>query len=152
VLHHRLHHHRHRCLDPRRPHYPHGVHRRPAHGTGLRDRPAGTFGDAVVALGLAFFAFSTILGWGYYGERAIEYLLGEWSIKPYRVIFVFSAFLGAAVLQLATQQRTGLQLVWDFSDMMNGAMAIPNLIGLLILSPLVFREVRGFFQRTRGKL
>ncbi len=108
----------------------------------------GTFGDAIVALGLAFFAFSTILGWGYYGERAIEYLVGAWSIKPYRVVFVFSAFLGAAVLQFAAQQRAGFQFVWDFSDMMNGAMAIPNLIGLLILSPVIVREVRGYFQRN----
>ncbi len=110
----------------------------------------GTFGDAIVALGLAFFAFSTILGWGYYGERAIEYLLGERAIKPYRVVFIASAFLGAAVLQLAAQQRQGFQLVWDFSDVMNGAMAIPNLIGLLILSPVILRETRGYFQRDRA--
>lgn len=108
----------------------------------------GSWGDAVVALGLAFFAFSTILGWAYYGERAIEYLLGERSIFPYRLVFILSAFFGAAVLQLFPGQNQGFQFVWDFSDMMNGAMAIPNLIGLLILSGVVLHEVRGYFQRN----
>lgn len=107
----------------------------------------GQWGGAIVALGLAFFAFSTILGWAYYGERSIEYLLGERSITAYRVVFVLAAWWGASVLQLAREQAAGFRLVWDFSDVMNGAMAIPNLIGLLLLSPIIAREVRSYFQR-----
>ncbi|HSL71138.1 MAG TPA: sodium:alanine symporter family protein [Longimicrobiales bacterium] len=105
-----------------------------AYSTGL----PGEWGGAIVALGLAFFAFSTILGWGYYGERAIEYLVGVKWITPYRVLFVIASFVGAAVLQLP--DIGGLQLVWNFSDVMNGAMAIPNLIGVLLLSGVVRRE------------
>jgi AGCS family alanine or glycine:cation symporter len=109
----------------------------------------GEWGGAIVALGLAFFAFSTLLGWAYYGERAIEYLLGEWSILPYRIVFVVAAFFGAFVLQLAEEQAQGFQLVWDFSDMMNGAMAIPNLIGLLLLSRVITEETRSYLARHR---
>jgi AGCS family alanine or glycine:cation symporter len=111
----------------------------------------GEWGGAIVALGLAFFAFSTLLGWAYYGERAIEYLLGEWSIFPYRLVFVVAAFFGAFVLQLAEEQAQGFQLVWDFSDMMNGAMAIPNLIGLLLLSRVIREETRSYLARHRKR-
>ncbi|UCE85976.1 MAG: sodium:alanine symporter family protein [Deltaproteobacteria bacterium] len=107
----------------------------------------GAWGGNIVALGLVFFAFSTILGWAYYGERAIEYLFGERAIVPYRIVFIAASFFGAVVLQLAEQQTRGFQLVWDFSDTMNGAMAIPNLIGLLLLSGVVARETRGYFAR-----
>ena len=107
----------------------------------------GEWGGWIVALGLAFFAFSTILGWAYYGEKAIEYLLGERAIFPYRLVFIALAFYGASVLQFADSQIEGFQFVWDFSDMMNGAMAIPNLVGLLILAPLVVRETRAYFTR-----
>lgn len=105
----------------------------------------GEWGGAVVALGLAFFAFSTLLGWAYYGERAVEYLLGVKAIAPYRLIFIAASFFGAAVLQFSASQSAGFQLVWDFSDVMNGAMAIPNLIGLLLLSGIVARETKTFF-------
>ena len=112
----------------------------------------GGFGGSLVALGLVFFAFSTLLGWAYYGERAIDYLLGERAIVPYRVVFIAGAFFGAYVLQLTDERAQGFRLVWDFSDAMNGAMAIPNLIGLLILSRVVSRETRDYFARhpTRG--
>lgn len=115
-----------------------------AFSTGL----PGEWGGAIVSLGLAFFAFSTILGWGYYGERASEYLFGSRSIVPYRMLFVVGAFFGSYVLEL--EDISGLQLVWDFSDVMNGAMAIPNLIGLLLLSGVVARETRGYFQGRDG--
>ncbi len=104
----------------------------------------GNWGGSIVSLGLTFFAFSTILGWAYYGERAIEFLLGERSITPYRMLFVLAAFTGAAVLQL--QHTAGFDAVWAFSDVMNGAMAIPNLVGLLLLSGVVARETRRFFE------
>jgi AGCS family alanine or glycine:cation symporter len=107
----------------------------------------GEWGGHLVALGLVFFAFSTLLGWAYYGERAIEYLFGERSIVPYRILFIAAAFFGAVVLQLAEEQTRGFQLVWDFSDTMNGAMAIPNLLGLLLLSGVVARETRAYLAR-----
>ncbi len=107
----------------------------------------GEWGGAIVSLGLAFFAFSTLLGWAYYGERSIEFLIGARAIAPYRLLFVVAAFFGAASLDLGQTQAIGFQLVWDFSDVMNGAMAIPNLIGLLLLSGVVARETRTFLAR-----
>jgi AGCS family alanine or glycine:cation symporter len=107
----------------------------------------GEWGGAIVALGLAFFAFSTILGWAYYGERAAEFLFGPRAIAPYRLLFVVGAFVGSYVLQL--QHTGGLQLVWAFSDVTNGAMAIPNLIGLLLLSGVVARETRAYRDARR---
>lgn len=104
----------------------------------------GQWGGYIVSLGLAFFAFSTILGWSYYGERAISYLVGDWAITPYRFIFVVASFLGAFALELGTAQRSGFQLVWNFSDIMNGLMAVPNLIGLVLLSGIVVRGTREY--------
>lgn len=98
----------------------------------------GGLGSIMVALALAMFAFSTMLGWSYYGERSVEYLLGEWAIVPYRTLFVAAAFVGAI--------RT-LQFVWTFSDVMNGLMALPNLIGLLLLSGLAARETRRYLDQ-----
>jgi len=108
----------------------------------------GEWGGHIVSLGLAFFAFSTVLGWAYYGERAIEYLLGVRAITPYRILFVIGTFLGAYVLQL--QQTTGFQLVWTFSDIMNGLMAIPNLIGLVVLSGVVVKETQAMLEQRRA--
>jgi AGCS family alanine or glycine:cation symporter len=114
-----------------------------AFSTGL----PGQWGGYIVAIGLALFAFSTILGWGYYGERAIEYLIGVKFILPYRVLFVIAAFFGSYVLQM--ENISGLQLVWNFSDIMNGAMAIPNLIGLLLLSKIISAETKEYRARPR---
>ncbi|HEX7120269.1 MAG TPA: sodium:alanine symporter family protein [Longimicrobiales bacterium] len=105
----------------------------------------GEWGGYIVSLGLAFFAFSTILGWAYYGERTIEFLLGARAIAPYRILFVAASFFGAAALQMGETQAAGFRLVWDFSDVMNGAMALPNLIGLVLLSGVVARETKVFF-------
>ncbi|HSB62465.1 MAG TPA: amino acid carrier protein, partial [Vicinamibacteria bacterium] len=102
----------------------------------------GDWGGWVVAVSLSMFAFSTILGWSYYGEKSIEYLLGEWSNLPYRILFVAATFFGAIY---------SLDFVWTVSDMMNGLMALPNLIGLLLLSGVIAAETRGF-QGRRGKL
>lgn len=96
-------------------------------------------GPALVALSLGMFAFSTMLGWSYYGERSIEYLLGEWAIAPYRVLFVAAAYFGAV--------RT-LDFVWLFSDVMNGLMALPNLVGLLLLSHVAVAETKAYFERN----
>jgi AGCS family alanine or glycine:cation symporter len=95
-------------------------------------------GGIIVAVSLAMFAFSTILGWCYYGERSIEYLLGERAIFPYRIAFVAAAYVGAI--------RT-LDFVWLFSDVMNGLMALPNLVGLLLLSGIASAETRAFLAR-----
>ncbi len=95
-------------------------------------------GDIVVALGLATFAFSTMLGWSYYGERSFAYLFGERVIRPYRLGFVFVIGLAAVV---------ELDVVWLISDILNGLMAAPNLVGLLLLSGVVWRETRSYFNR-----
>ena len=96
----------------------------------------GSLGSYVVALSLLFFAFSTILGWSYYGERCIYYLFGKKSIFPYRVVFILTAMLGAVA--------ANLEMVWNISDVFNGLMAIPNLIGLLGLSGVVASKTRLF--------
>ncbi|CAN5655614.1 sodium:alanine symporter family protein [soil metagenome] len=115
-----------------------------AFSTGL----PGTWGGYIVSTGLALFAFSTILGWAYYGERNVEYLIGVRGVLPYRLLFIVAAFLGAWVLTLP--DISGFQLVWDFADVMNGLMAFPNLVGLLLLSGVVARETREYFGRARS--
>lgn len=109
----------------------------------FRDGMPGEWGGIIVAVSLSMFAFSTILGWSYYGERCIEYLLGAKAILPYRIVFVAATFFGAV--------RT-LDFVWGVSDVMNGLMALPNLVGLLLLSGVIVRETRSYFadQKARG--
>ncbi len=92
-------------------------------------------GPVVLTVALFSFVFSTILGWSYYGERAVEYLLGKKSIVPYRILWVLASFMGSIVLP---------QMVWDLADMMNMVMAIPNLVALLLLSGVVAREMRRY--------
>jgi len=104
---------------------------------------AETLGDAgniIVAIATALFAYSTLIGWNYYGEKAIEYLLGERSIRIYRVFFTVAVMVGAMV---------SLEFVWNFSDLMNGMMAIPNLIGLLWLSPIIKQETERYFSSLK---
>ncbi len=114
-----------------------------AFSTGL----PGSWGGAIVSVGLALFAFSTILGWSYYGERAIEYLMGARAIMPYRLAFIVSSFLGCWVL--THPGAGGFQLVWAFADVMNGLMAFPNLVGLLLLSGVVAAETREYLATRR---
>jgi len=95
----------------------------------------GEWGHYVVTIGLVMFAGSTILGWSYYGERNIERLLGRRAVMPFRVVFSLVVFVGCTVQ---------LGVVWAFSDVMNGLMAIPNLIGLLLLSGLIARETKKY--------
>jgi AGCS family alanine or glycine:cation symporter len=97
----------------------------------------GRTGEIIVALATAVFAYSTLIGWNYYGEKAIEYLLGPRSIRIYRIIFIAAVVVGAMM---------NLEFVWNFSDLMNGMMAIPNLIGLLLLSKVVKAETDRYFK------
>ena len=99
-------------------------------------------GEYIVTIGLILFAYSTILGWCYYGEKSIEYLFGEMGVMPYRILFVLAVGLGA---------MAKLNFVWSLSDTFNGLMAIPNLIGLLALSPVIVRETRSFFDAMRDR-
>ena len=88
----------------------------------------------------AFFAFSTLIGWGYYGEKAIEFLFGGNAIRVYRLFFTLAVMVGAV---------TSLEFVWNFSDLMNGLMAIPNLIGLLLLSKIIKQETIRYFSERK---
>ncbi|HNW60064.1 MAG TPA: sodium:alanine symporter family protein [bacterium] len=92
-------------------------------------------GPIVLTIGLLTFVFSTILGWSYYGEKAMEYLVGSKAVLPYRVLWCIVVFLGSVF---------SLQFVWDFADLANGLMAIPNLIALLALSGVLVRETREY--------
>ncbi len=90
-------------------------------------------GPLVLTLGLLTFVFSTILGWCYYGEKSVEYLFGVRAIVPYRVLWVVAVFVGSV---------TSLKAVWSFADIANGLMAIPNLISLIVLSPVIVALTR----------
>jgi len=98
-------------------------------------------GGYIVTFGLVIFAFTTILAWSYYGERCGEFLFGVRIILPYRIAWVLAAFTGAVVK---------LDFVWGLADALNGLMAIPNLVALLLLSPVVFRVTREYLS-ARGK-
>ena len=92
-------------------------------------------GSIVLSVGIVTFAFSTILGWSYYGEKAVEYLGGKRVIIYYRLMWIVATFAGAIL---------NLSLVWDIADSMNALMAIPNLIALLLLSKVLVRETNKF--------
>lgn len=102
----------------------------------------GHIGSLVLTLSLALFAFTTILGWSYYGERCVEFVFGTKGIAIYRCIFVLMVALGG-YLQL--------QVIWKIADIVNGLMALPNLIALLVLSPIIIEETRSYFKRKAGK-
>ncbi len=96
-------------------------------------------GSYIVTFGLVIFAFTTILGWSYYGERCAEFLFGVKVILPYRVLWLVAIPLGA---------MGKLGLIWLLADVLNGLMALPNLIALVLLSPMVFRLTRDYFAKT----
>jgi AGCS family alanine or glycine:cation symporter len=96
-------------------------------------------GPIVLTVGLLTFVFSTILGWSYYGERCAEYLWGKKSILPYRILWVISVYVGSVMT---------LQFVWDFSDMTNALMAIPNLISLILLSGVIARDTKKYLSKN----
>ncbi|NMC33897.1 MAG: sodium:alanine symporter family protein [Veillonellaceae bacterium] len=100
-----------------------------------------TIGPIVLTVGLLTFVFSTILGWSYYGERAMEYLLGKKAIMPYRIAWVVAVYIGSV---------TSLALVWDLADAMNALMAIPNLVALLTLSGVLVADTQKFLWDDGG--
>lgn len=98
---------------------------------------ADTLGPMLVSIGLMFFAFTTILGWNYYGERCVVFLLGTKAVLPYKVIFIALVASGAFL---------HLDMIWIIADIVNGLMAIPNLIGLIALRHVVIEETKHYFQ------
>ena len=97
-------------------------------------------GAPLLTFGLLTFAFSTILGWSYYGERAVEYLEGRKWIHLYRILYIIAVFVGSVV---------SLDLVWNLADCMNALMAIPNLVSLLALNGIIVHETRKYLWRGR---
>lgn len=97
-------------------------------------------GEYVITFGLVIFAFTTILGWSYYGERCAEFIFGTKIILPYRLLWIAAVFIGAS-------QK--VNLIWILADVMNGFMAIPNLIALALLSPIVFKITKEYFSNQR---
>ncbi|ATC57634.1 MULTISPECIES: alanine/glycine:cation symporter family protein [Vibrio] len=107
---------------------------------------AQTLGPMMVSIGLMFFAFTTILGWNYYGERCVVFLFGTKAVMPYKLIFIGLVASGAFL---------HLDMIWIIADIVNGLMAIPNLIGLIALRHIVLEETKLFFEKqsapfTRG--
>ena len=99
------------------------------------------FGEYLLAIPLAVFAFTTILGWSYYGEKCWEYLLGSASEKPYRILWTLFVLMGSV---------TQLDFVWLVADTLNAFMAVPNLIALLLLSPVVVKLTQDYFAAQRS--
>lgn len=99
------------------------------------------YGEYIITFGLVVFAFTTILGWSYYGERCAEYIFGEKIILPYRILWIVAVFIGAS-------QK--VNFIWLLADVMNGFMAIPNLIALALLSPVIFKVTKEYFSKEQG--
>ncbi|MFQ6371564.1 alanine/glycine:cation symporter family protein [Shewanella sp. YIC-542] len=97
-------------------------------------------GSYVVAIALSIFAFTTILGWSFYSEKCVQFLFGVKAIKPFRVIFTLVVPIGAVAK---------LEFIWLLADTLNAMMALPNLIALLLLSPVVFRLTKDYFAAQR---
>ena len=97
-------------------------------------------GAPLLTFGLSTFAFSTTLGWSYYGERCVEYLKGKKWMLCYRMLYIISIFIGSVI---------SLGLVWNIADCMNALMAIPNLVSLLCLSGIIVHETRKYLWRDR---
>jgi len=104
------------------------------------DRAFPDLGNYLIAIGLALFAFTTTISWSYYGERSIGYLCGEKSVKYYRIIYVLIIPFGATM---------NMNLIWLIADTLNALMAIPNLLALFILSPIVVRLSQDYFSRSK---
>jgi AGCS family alanine or glycine:cation symporter len=98
-------------------------------------------GGWIVTIGLIFFAFSTILGWSYYGEKCAQYALGKRIVWPYRCLYTAFVMIGTVV---------SLDLVWAVSDVVNGLMAFPNLIGIVLLSGVVIKETQVYLSAERA--
>jgi AGCS family alanine or glycine:cation symporter len=98
------------------------------------------FGNYLVAIALAIFAFTTIIGWSFYGERCVEFLFGVKAIVPYRILWILAIPAGATL---------SLDFVWLVADTLNAMMAIPNLVALALLSPVVFKLTREYFEKQQ---
>lgn len=105
--------------------------------TGLSEIGLGWLAKHVVSIGLLLFAFSTVISWSYYGTRAVQYLWGDKAIKPYYYVYGLFVFLGCI---------WGLELVWNFVDMVITFMSIPNLIAIILLAPVMKKEVKTYFE------
>lgn len=99
-------------------------------------------GPVILVLGLVLFAFSTVLGWAYYGERCVEYCMGKKALIPYRLLYVLVAAIAPIV---------ALDLVWTIADILNALMAIPNLIAVLLLSPVIVSETKKYLNDLDAK-
>jgi AGCS family alanine or glycine:cation symporter len=97
----------------------------------------GTWGHVIVTVGVLLFSYSTLIGWSFYGETGIVYLLGARAAVPYRILWLVFIYLGAI---------GQLHVVWDVADTLNGLMALPNLAALLLSIPLLLRLQREFFK------
>ena len=100
-------------------------------------------GSYVVTLGLSVFAFTTILGWSIYSEKCVTYLLGVKAVIPFRILWILAVPLGAI---------SDLEFIWLVADTLNALMAIPNLIALLLLSPMVFGLTGAYFKKIKKRL
>ena len=108
------------------------------------EQSLGSFGSKIVGFGLMLFAFSTTIAWSYYGDRSAKFLFGEKAVLPYRVVYAILVMVGAAI---------PLQLVWNLADITNILMAIPNLLGLVLLAGLVKKMKTDYFSKqTQRKL
>jgi AGCS family alanine or glycine:cation symporter len=96
----------------------------------------------LVAISLAIFAFTTIVGWSVYGERCAKYLFGDKAVLPFRIIFILALPVGAIM---------ELNFVWLLGDTLNAMMAIPNLIALAVLSPVVFALSKSYFSKNSAE-
>lgn len=92
-------------------------------------------GPVILVVGIISFAYSTILGWAYYGERCVEYFAGKKGLMPYRALYVLVAAIAPIV---------ALDLVWTIADILNALMAIPNLFAVLLLSPVIVKETKKY--------
>jgi AGCS family alanine or glycine:cation symporter len=108
--------------------------------TGLGHIGMQHWGEHIVTGGLILFAFSTVISWSYYGTRSINYLFGEKYIRPYRYVYALFVFFGSIF---------GLELVWHFVDMVITFMTIPNLIALLLLSGVLMKETKKYFDEMK---
>ena len=99
-------------------------------------------GPLILVVGIISFAFSTILGWAYYGERCVEYFAGKKGLIPYRVLYIAVAVIAPVV---------ALDVVWDIADILNALMAIPNLSAVLLLSPIIVKETKKYLDDLDAK-
>ena len=104
-------------------------------------------GHYIVIFSLVIFAFTTILGWSYYGEKCWQYLFGVRRVAIYRVAWIAAVFIGPWALTWKETARAGIDLIWLIADTLNAAMALPNLIALVLLAPIVIRLTRKYYDK-----